>query len=53
MQSLTVPTTISALATAIAENLSDDDLALAAAILTQLGDTLTTIAVLRARTGNA
>ncbi|MBS5702295.1 MAG: hypothetical protein KHW93_00425 [Butyricicoccus pullicaecorum] len=53
MQSLTVPTTISALAAAIAENLSDDDLALAAAILTQLGDTLATIAALRARSGNA
>ena len=36
---------ITALAVLIASNLSDDELGLAAAIFTQLGDTLATIAV--------
>lgn len=53
MQFVPIPTTISALAAAIAENLSDDDLSLAAAIFTQLGDTLATIAVLRDRAGRS
>lgn len=47
MQDFLVSTAISAVAAAIAANLSDEDLALTAAVLTQLGDTLETIAVLR------
>ena len=38
---------ITALANAVADPLRDDELALAAAFFTQLGDTLTTIAVQR------
>lgn len=40
---------VTALANGIAGRLSDDDLALAAAIFNQIGDTLGTIAVQRAR----
>lgn len=40
---------VTALANAIACQLSDDDLGLAAAVFTQLGDTLATLAVQRAR----
>ncbi len=39
---------ITAIANAIAENLSEDDLAITAAVFTQLGDTLATIATSRA-----
>lgn len=39
---------ITVIANAIAENLSDDDLAITAAAFTQLGDTLATIATSRA-----
>ena len=39
------------LAVAIAARLEDEDLSLTAALLTQLGDTLATIAVQRARCG--
>ena len=46
---LTLTTAINTLAVALAGNLDDDDLALAAAVLTQLGDTLATIAVQRER----
>ena len=42
-----LPLTISALGCAIAARLRDEELALAAAVLTQLGDTLATIAVER------
>ena len=42
-------TAVGALAVSIAGRLSDEDLELAAAILTQLGDTLATIAVQRSR----
>ena len=38
---------VTAVANSIASNLSDDNLALAAALFTQLGDTLSTIAVQR------
>jgi hypothetical protein len=44
---LALTTAINTLAVAIAETLSDDDLSLTAAMLTQLGDTLATIAVQR------
>ena len=47
-----LPVGISALACAIAARLEDtDDLLLLAAVLTQLGDTLNTIAATRALTG--
>lgn len=46
---LTLTTAVSTLAAAIAAQLNDSDLALAAALLTQLGDTLATIAVQRER----
>lgn len=39
---------ITVIANALAENLSDDDLAITAAAFTQLGDTLATIATSRA-----
>lgn len=41
---LALTTAVNTLAVAIAEQLSDDDLGLTAAILVQLGDTLATIA---------
>ena len=41
---LALTTAVNTLATAMARCLDDSELALAAAILTQLGDTLTTIA---------
>lgn len=44
---LALTTTVNTLAVAIADQLNDGDLAFAAAILTQLGDTLATIAVQR------
>ena len=46
---LALTTAVRALAVSIAGRLSDEDLELAAAILTQLGDTLATIAVQRSR----
>ena len=46
---LALTTAVNTLAVAIAANLGDEDLALAAAVLTQLGDTLATIAVQRER----
>ena len=46
---LALTTAAGALAVSIAGRLSDEDLELAAAILTQLGDTLATIAVQRNR----
>ena len=49
---LALTTAVNTLAVAIAEQLSDDDLGLTAAILVQLGDTLATIAAQRARCGN-
>ena len=42
---LALTTAVNTLAVAIAAQLHDGDLALAAALLTQLGDTLATIAV--------
>lgn len=42
-------TAVNTLAVAIAARLEDEDLSLTAAILTQLGDTLATIAVQRER----
>jgi len=47
MGSLGLVTFVSVLAEAISENLEDGELNLLGAILTQLGDTLTTIAVHR------
>lgn len=44
---LALTTTVNALAVAIAEKLNDGELALTAAILVQLGDTLATIAAQR------
>lgn len=44
---LALTTAVNTLAVAMAQNLSDDELALYAAVLTQLGDTLSTIAVQR------
>ena len=46
---LALTTAVSALAVSIAGQLGDEDLELAAVILTQLGDTLATIAVQRRR----
>ena len=48
---LALTTAVNTLAVSIAANLNDGDLALAAAVLTQLGDTLATIAVQRERCG--
>ena len=48
---LALTTAVNTLAVSIAANLNDGDLALAAAVLTQLGDTLATIAVQRKRCG--
>ena len=46
---LALTTAVNTLAVAIAGQLGDEDLELAAAILTQQGDTLATIAVQRSR----
>ena len=46
---LALTTAVGTLAAAIAAQLNDSDLALTAAVLTQLGDTLETIAVQRER----
>ena len=46
---LALTTAVNTLAVAIAAQLDNGDLALAAALLTQLGDTLATIAVQRER----
>lgn len=46
---LTLTTAVNTLAAAIASRLNDEDLGLTAAILTQLGDTLGTIAAQRER----
>ena len=48
---LALTTAVNTLATAMARCLDDSELALAAAILTQLGDTLATIAVQRSLCG--
>ena len=48
---LALTTAVNTLAVSIASRLNDGDLVLAAAVLTQLGDTLATIAVQRARCG--
>lgn len=48
---LALTTAVNTLAVAIAAQLNDGDLALAAALLTQLGDTLATISVQRERCG--
>ena len=48
---LALTTAVNTLAVAIASRLEDEDLSLTAAILTQLGDTLATIAVQRSRCG--
>lgn len=47
MNALELTTSVTAIGNLIACNLSDDELALAAAVLTQLGDTLATISALR------
>jgi hypothetical protein len=44
---LALTTTVNTLAVAIADGMDDDSLAFAAAVLTQLGDTLATIAAQR------
>lgn len=49
---LALTTAVNTLAVSIAARLNDGDLALAAAVLTQLGDTLATIAVQRERCGS-
>ena len=46
---LALITAVNTLAVAIAGQLGDEDLEMAAAVLTQLGDTLATIAVQRSR----
>lgn len=46
---LALTTAVNTLAVSIAENLGNEDLALAAAVLVQLGDTLATIAAQRQR----
>ena len=46
---LALTTAINTLAVSLAQNLNDEDLDLTAAILTQLGDTLATISLQRAR----
>ena len=52
MDSCALPVGVSALACAIAEQVTDpNDLALLAALLTQLGDTLATVAALRSLSG--
>ena len=48
---LALTTAVNTLAVAIAANLNDGDLALAAAVLTHMGDTLATIAAQRERCG--
>jgi Co/Zn/Cd efflux system component len=48
---LALTTTVNTLAVAIADGMDDDTLALAAAVLTQLGDTLGTIAAQRIACG--
>ena len=48
---LALTTAVNMLAVSIAARLNNGDLALAAAVLTQLGDTLATIAVQRERCG--
>lgn len=48
---LALTTAVNTLAVSIADGLNDEDLALVAAILIQLGDTLETIAVQRQRCG--
>ena len=48
---LALTTAVNSLAVAIAAQLNDDELSMAAAILTQLGDTLATIAAQRAMCG--
>ena len=50
--SLGYTTAVNTVAVAIADGLTDDELALYAAVFTQIGDTLATIAVLRVA-GNA
>ena len=49
MSPFALTTAVNTLANALADHLSDDDLTLASAMFTQLGDTLTTISVLRSR----
>ena len=49
---LALTTAVNSLAVAIAAQLNDDELNMAAAILTQLGDTLATIAAQRAICGD-
>ena len=48
---LALTTAVNTLAVSITSRLNDADLALAAVVLTQLGDTLATIAVQRERCG--
>lgn len=48
---LALTTAVNTLAVALAARLNDDELGLVAAILTQLGDTLETIAAQRERCG--
>jgi hypothetical protein len=45
----TIPAAIGALASVIAKELSDEDLAFLAAAVTQLGDSLATVAAIRPR----
>ncbi|WP_294856103.1 DUF6774 domain-containing protein [uncultured Oscillibacter sp.] len=50
---LPLTTTINSLAVCMAGSLNDDELAFCAAVLTQLGDTLNTIAAQRALCGSS
>lgn len=51
MEGFCLTTGINTLAVTLAQTMTDEELAIAAAVLTQLGDTLATIAVLRERCG--
>jgi hypothetical protein len=45
----TIPAAVGALASVIAKEISDEDLAVLAAVFTQLGDSLTVISAIRSR----
>ena len=52
MNSCELTAAITALANTIAKNCSDDDLEILGVVFTQLGDTITTISVTRAKCNN-
>ena len=53
MKSLKLTGAVTALANAIARNLSPEEIALAASIFVQLGDTLATVSAMEGLCGNA